>query len=143
MATSKASNTNGIRWYYAVTLVSMMGNVCSMLEHSSTHMIRSTMPIRALVQGSRAHAAICQGSVQGNLQSCQYERHTCTLSNRIGINDGRCLFHARALIYAYETFDDTNSSFTARFQGVHMRRYVKEVSMATSKAPNTNGIRWH
>ena len=95
----------------------MMGNVCAMLEHSSTHMIRSTMQFRALVQGCRAHAAICQGSVHGNFQSCQYKRHTLPLNNHIGINDGQCLLHARALIYAYDTFDDANLSFSIRFQG--------------------------
>ena len=116
-ATSKAPNTNDIRWHYAITLVSMMGNVCSMLEHSSTHMIRSTMPIRALVQGFRAHAAICLGSVHGNFQSFQYERHTLALSNHISIMDRRCSLPASALIYAYDTFDDANSSISTRFQG--------------------------
>ena len=117
MATSEAPNANGIRMHYALSLVSMMGNVCCMLEHSSTHMIRSTMQIRALVQGFRAHAAICQGSVHGNFQSFQYERHTLTLSNHIVINDRQILTHAGALIFAYDTFDDANSSFSARIQG--------------------------
>ena len=114
---SKAPNTNDIRWHYAITLVLMMGNVYSMLEHSSTHMIRSTMPIRALLQGFRAHAAICQGSLHGNFHSSQYEQHTLALSSHISINEVQCLLHARALIYAYDTFDDANSSFSARFQG--------------------------
>ena len=117
MATSNAPNLDGIRGHYAVRLVPMMGHVLQIIKHSSMHMIRSTMRIRALVQGFRAHAAICQGSVQGNFQSSQYERHTLALRSHIGINDGQCLFHARALIYAYDTFDDANSSFSARFQG--------------------------
>jgi len=88
-----------------------------MLEHSSTHMIHSTMAIGASVQGSREHAAICQESVHGKFQRSQEGWHPWTLSNHDGINDEQCLCHARALIYTYDMFDDGNLSFSTRFKG--------------------------